>query len=195
MTEDASDAKRSVRSTVREQRRQRTAADRDAAADGIRRQLDALVERLGARSLSCYLPTPSEPGTRPFLAAAAARGLHVLLPVTRADGLLDWTVASPDGHEANGVHGVPEAVGERLDPAAAGDLDVLIVPAAAVDRRGARLGWGRGFYDRTLDALTHRPPVYAVIYDSELVDRVPRDPHDQSVDGVVTPTRTVLLSG
>ena len=122
------------------------------------------------------------------------RGIRVLLPVTRADGLLDWVVADPDGDIAEGLFGMPEPVGEVLSPLAVNDVDLLIVPAAAVDATGMRLGWGRGYFDKTLGSMEHCPPVYAVVFDSELVDEVPRDLHDQPVTGVVTPTRTVVLA-
>ncbi|GLJ61829.1 5-formyltetrahydrofolate cyclo-ligase [Microbacterium sp. JZ70] len=188
-------AKRALRAEIRERRQLLSPAQREAAGEGIHRELDALVARLGARSLSCYLSGPTEPDTRPFIRSALERGLRVLLPITRADGLLDWTAASADGDEIESAYGVPEAVGEVLGPIAVNDVDLLVVPASAVDGEGLRMGWGRGFYDKTLGSMAHRPPVYAVIYDSELVDRVPRDLHDQSVDGVVTPTRTVAFRG
>ncbi|MGK9220743.1 MULTISPECIES: 5-formyltetrahydrofolate cyclo-ligase [unclassified Microbacterium] len=188
-------AKRALRAEIRERRQLLSPAQREAAGVGIHRELDALVARLGARSLSCYLSGPTEPDTRPFIRSALERGLRVLLPITRADGLLDWTAASADGDEIESAYGVPEAVGEVLGPIAVNDVDLLVVPASAVDGEGLRMGWGRGFYDKTLGSMAHRPPVYAVIYDSELVDRVPRDLHDQSVDGVVTPTRTVAFRG
>ena len=57
-----------------------------------------------------------------------------------------------------------------------------------------RLGWGRGYYDKTLGSMERCPPVYGVLFDSELVDEVPRERHDQALDGVVTPTRTVEFS-
>lgn len=57
-----------------------------------------------------------------------------------------------------------------------------------------RLGWGRGYFDKTIGSMEGCPPVYAVIYDSELIDEVPREIHDQPVSGVVTPTRTVPLA-
>lgn len=57
-----------------------------------------------------------------------------------------------------------------------------------------RLGWGRGYFDRTLGSLTKRPPVYAVVYDHEVVDSVPKENHDQAVDGVVTPVRVIQLA-
>jgi len=59
--------------------------------------------------------------------------------------------------------------------------------AAAVDRTGMRMGWGRGYFDKTLGSMENCPPVYAVIFDDELVDVVPRERHDMPVDGVVTP--------
>jgi 5-formyltetrahydrofolate cyclo-ligase len=84
-------------------------------------------------------------------------------------------------------------VGELLGPIAVNDVDLMIIPAAAVDRRGMRLGWGRGYFDKTIGSMEKCPPVYAVVFDDELIDDVPRDKHDQPVSGVVTPTRTVDL--
>lgn len=195
MTTDAiADAKRALRAELRERRQQVPASAREAAAHGIARQLWQLVESTGARSLSCYLSTPTEPSTRVFLNEAVARGLRVLLPVTRADGLLDWAVAAADDDETEGWFGVPEPAGELLSPLAVNDVDLLVIPAAAVDGRGTRLGWGRGYFDKTIGSMEHCPPVYAVIFDAELIDEVPRDLHDQPVSGVVTPTRTVVLS-
>lgn len=167
--------------------------DRDAAAEQLHVRLDALIDRFGARSVSCFLSTPEEPGTREFVRDAAARDIRVLLPVIRDDGLLDWTVAAPDAELVAGPLGVPEPTGERLGTAAVNEVDLMIVPAAAVDRTGMRLGWGRGYFDKTLAALASRPPVFAVVFDTELVDEVPTSPHDERVDGVVTPDQTITF--
>lgn len=193
MTGALDDEKRALRAELRERRQQRSAAALDQAAAGISDQLDALVAAHGVRSMSCFLSTPTEPGTRGFIAGAVARGIRVLLPVTRADGLLDWSVADHEGGVAEGMFGLPEPVGELLSPVAVNDVDLLVIPAAAVDRTGMRLGWGRGYFDKTIGSMEKCPPVYAVIFDSELIDEVPRDLHDQPVSGVVTPTRTVRL--
>lgn len=191
MTASVQHEKRALRAELRERRHLLTPAQLESAASGIADQLLALVERTGARSLSCYLSSPTEPGTRPFIRTALERGIRVLLPISRDDGLLDWTVALPDGAEVAGAYGVPEAVGEVLGPIAVNDVDLMFVPAAATDREGWRMGWGRGYYDRTLGSMEGRPPSYAVIYDSEVLERVPREVHDQPVTGVVTPSRTL----
>jgi 5-formyltetrahydrofolate cyclo-ligase len=194
MTDAIGDAKRALRADLRERRQQRSATALEAAEAGLKEQLDRLVDSVGARSVSCYLPTPTEPGTRAFIEGAMARGIRVLLPITRADGLLDWAVAEPDADLTEGLFGLPEPAAEVLSPLAVNDVDLLLIPAAAVDQTGMRLGWGRGFFDKTLGSMEHCPPVYAVIFDSELVDEVPRDLHDQPVTGVVTPTRTIPLA-
>jgi 5-formyltetrahydrofolate cyclo-ligase len=194
MSDAIADAKRALRAELRERRQMMSQAARDAAAEGIRTQLDALVDRVGARSISCFLSIPSEPGTRDFVAGAVARGIRVLLPITRKDGLLDWIVATPDGDITEGMFGLPEPVGEVLGPIAVNDVDLMVIPAAAIDRRGMRLGWGRGFFDKTIGSMERCPPVYAVVYDSEVLDEVPSDRHDQPVTGVVTPTQTLTLA-
>lgn len=194
MSDAIADAKRALRAELRERRQMLSSQAREQAEAGIHAQLDALVDQLGVRSMSCFLSTTSEPGTRSFVADAVARGIRVLLPVTRADGLLDWAVATPDGDIAEGMFGLPEPVGELLGPIAVNDVDLLVIPAAAVDRSGMRLGWGRGFFDKTLGSMERCPPVYAVVFDSEVLDEVPSDLHDQPVTGVVTPTRTLTLA-
>jgi 5-formyltetrahydrofolate cyclo-ligase len=116
----------------------------------------------------------------------------VLLPVSREDGLLDW--APYDGDEETvDMIGMPMPTSELLGPIAINEVDLIVVPAAAVDRTGVRLGWGRGYFDRTLGSMEACPPVYAVIFDQELVDAVPSERHDQPVDGVVTPSDIVAL--
>lgn len=187
-------AKRALRADLRERRQVMSQAARDASGRGIREQLDALIERLGVRSMSCFLSTSTEPGTREFVQAAVERGIRVLLPITRADGLLDWAVATAEGDIAEGLFGLPEPVGDVLGPIAVNDVDLLVIPAAAVSRDGMRLGWGRGYFDKTIGSMEHCPPVYAVVFDAEILDEVPAEAHDERVTGVVTPTQTLTFA-
>jgi 5-formyltetrahydrofolate cyclo-ligase len=191
---DLAPQKRALRAELRERRRNLTRDERTAATEGLTERLIALTEATGAKSVSCYLSAVDEPNTRPFVNWARDEGVRVLFPITRVDGLLDWTTATDDEEETVGVFGSPEPVGELLGPIAINDVDLILVPAASVDASGMRLGWGRGYYDKTLGSMERCPPVYGVIFDSELVDEVPRERHDQAIDGVVTPTRTVEFS-
>ncbi len=194
MPTDIEQSKRALRAELRERRQLLSNAQRDAATAGIGAQLDALVDALGATSISCYLSTTNEPGTWDFVKSAVRRGIRVLLPVTRTDGLLDWAVANDTDEVSFGLYGLPEPTGEVLGPIAVNNVDLMIIPAAAVDTTGMRMGWGRGYYDKTIGSMEKCPPVYAVIYDSEVLDSLPSEVHDQPVTGVVTPTRTIALS-
>ncbi len=192
-SDTAAHRKRALRAELRERRQNLTSTERTAATAGLTRHLVDLTTDLSVRSLSCYLSTTIEPDTRPFLNWAREQGVRVLLPVSREDGLLDWTTG--DGEtETEGLFGMPEAVGELLGPIAINDVDLILVPAAAVDGTVMRMGWGRGYFDKTLGSMEKCPPVYAVVFDGEIVDEVPRERHDQPVDGAVTPTRIVQFS-
>jgi 5-formyltetrahydrofolate cyclo-ligase len=193
MSTEVTNQKRALRAELRERRQNLTGPEQDAATAGITRNLIDLTTDLSARSVSCYLSARNEPNTRPYLNWARENGVRVLLPITREDGLLDWTTG--DGTtETESILGLPEAVGELLGPIAINDVDLIIVPAAAVDATGLRMGWGRGYFDKTLGSMEKCPPVYAVLFDGELVDEVPREIHDQPVDGAVTPTRVVQFT-
>ncbi|HEY8588998.1 MAG TPA: 5-formyltetrahydrofolate cyclo-ligase [Naasia sp.] len=192
MSADLSPQKRALRAELRERRRNLTSSERSAATAGLTSNLIALTQQLQARSVSCYLSAFAEPETRPFLQWALQKGVRTLLPVARRDGLLDWTRFTGDEEEI-GLAGMPEPVGELLGPIAINDVDLILVPAACVDVRGVRLGWGRGYYDKTLGSMEKCPPVYAVVFDTEVVDEVPRERHDQPVDGAVTPLRVLAF--
>ena len=186
MGEDVDAEKRALRAELRERRRIRTATERADDTEALTANLVALTTRLGASSLAAYLSMPDEPNTRDFLDWAQERGTRVLIPVSRADGLLDW--APYDGAaEDTDVLGMPTPTSELLGPIAINRVDLILVPAATVDRGGMRMGWGMGYFDKTLGSMEACPPVYAVIFDEELVDSVPRERHDMPVDGVVTP--------
>ncbi|MCU1405401.1 MAG: 5-formyltetrahydrofolate cyclo-ligase [Glaciihabitans sp.] len=173
-----------------------TATERDATAAALTRNLISLVQEHKAGYISAYLSTPDEPPTRDFLHWAAEHGVRILLPISRQDGLLDWApyVAGEAAiNEGVDDFGMPTPPSDPLAPMAINDVDLIIVPAASIDRSGMRMGWGRGYFDKTLGSMERCPPVYAVIFDGELVDSVPSEVHDQKVDGVVTPSGVVTF--
>jgi len=152
-----------LRQIFLERRRSLDAEQRRRAGAAL---VDALLSRvLAADRVAAFRPLPDEP---PVAALLAARP-DVLLPVLLPDGDLDWT-----------------AGGDRLGCEAVASCDLVLVPALAVDRTGARLGRGGGSYDRAL-ARVHGVTV-AVLYDGEYVDSLPSEPHDVPVLAVATPT-------
>jgi 5-formyltetrahydrofolate cyclo-ligase len=193
MTDDVSLQKRALRAELRERRRTRTSTERATDDSQLTARLESLTEELGVTYIAAYLSTPDEPPTREFLSWACQRGIRVILPISRADGLLDWAPYDASDETAD-VQGMPSPTSEVLNPMTINDVGLILVPAATVDRSGMRMGWGQGYFDRTLGSMESCPPVYAVIFDEELVDSVPSEVHDKRVDGVVTPGGVVRFS-
>jgi 5-formyltetrahydrofolate cyclo-ligase len=190
MPDDIGHQKRALRAELRERRRTMTATERENAKSRLTENLIALTESQKVDYIAAYLSTPDEPNTRDFLAWACRAGIRVLLPVSRADGLLDWAPYDAN-EESEDILGMPTPTSDLLGPIAINRVGLIIVPAATVDRTGMRMGWGQGYFDKTLGSMEKCPPVYAVIFDGELVDSVPSEVHDQKVNGVVTPSGIV----
>jgi 5-formyltetrahydrofolate cyclo-ligase len=168
---------------------------RTAAGRAIR---DALLERPEvqmAGTIAAYYSVGAEPDTRGLLFALWKRGSYVLLPLLRPDGDLDW--ASYEGPESlvPGPRGLLEPGEPPRGPGAVARADVVLAPALAVDRAGNRLGRGGGSYDRALARVGPLVPLIALVYDAELLDRVPAEPHDVKVRAAVSPGSGVTMTG
>lgn len=143
-----------------------------------------------------YVGVGKEPPTLPLLQALREAGADVLLPVVLPDGLLEWG-RLPGSVELleRGPMGLLEPPPPYLGPGALTQASLVLVPALAVDRRGNRLGRGRGYYDRALARLLDDSVrVLAVVFDDELVDAVPYEAHDRPVSGALLPSGPVMFS-
>jgi len=140
-----------------------------------------------------FWPLRDEVDVRPALEALAARGRACALPVVRGRGLplLFRRWAPGDRLVPRGPFGIAEP-GEDAPEVAP---RVLLVPLLAFDRRGGRLGYGAGFYDRTLARLRAAGPVLAVgvAMSWQEVASVPCDGLDQRMDRIVTEAGTIEI--
>nr|WP_285559423.1 5-formyltetrahydrofolate cyclo-ligase [Streptomyces hygroscopicus] len=161
-----------------------------------------LPELARARTVAAYVSVGSEPGTGALLDALRARGARVLLPALLPDNDLDWGEYAGSGSLTEVRHGgrmaLFEPSGARLGPDAVTGADVVLLPGLAVDARGMRLGRGGGSYDRVLARLERagaHPRLVVLLYDWEVVARVPEEEHDRPVHAVVTPSGVRRLTG
>jgi 5-formyltetrahydrofolate cyclo-ligase len=179
--------KAALRSLVLYARARLSGEERTEAGRMIRDALLSLPELQMAGTVAAYYSIGSEPDTRGLVFALWKRGTYVLLPLLRSDGDLDW--ASYEGPESlvAGPRGLREPGEAPRGVGAIARADVVLVPALAVDGQGNRLGRGGGSFDRALARVGGPIPVIALLYDGELVDRVPVEGHDAQVRGVVRP--------
>lgn len=172
-------------------RRGVTARDAAAAfAIRLEREGLALAMTLPNPIVSAYWPISTEADTRPLLAALAAQGIATALPVTGAPGTcLVFRAWKPGDPRNPGRMAIPEP----LPGAPAVEPDLLFVPLAAFDRRGHRIGYGAGHYDRTLAQLRAKKPVLAIgiAYATQEIAQVPAQPHDQQLDFVLTERESI----
>ncbi|MYQ49048.1 5-formyltetrahydrofolate cyclo-ligase [Streptomyces sp. SID4985] len=166
-----------------------------SSADALAGQALLLPELAAARTVAAYVSVGGEPGTRALLDTLRARGVRVLLPALLPDNDLDWAEYTGPGSLApvrhDGRMELLEPSGPRLGPDAVASADTVLLPGLAVDEHGMRLGRGGGSYDRVLARLESagaRPALVVLLYDTEVVARVPAEPHDRPVHAVVTPT-------
>ncbi|WP_190186327.1 5-formyltetrahydrofolate cyclo-ligase [Streptomyces cirratus] len=176
-------------------RRARSPESRRAAARALVRSASGLPELAGAATVAAYVSVGTEPGTRELLDALRAAGKRVLLPLLLPDNDLDWAVyEGPDGLTETahaGKMALLEPSGPPLGPEAVTGADAVLLPGLAVDARGMRLGRGGGSYDRVLERLERagaHPALVVLLYDEEVVARVPEEPHDHPVRAVATPS-------
>ncbi|MDK8795088.1 5-formyltetrahydrofolate cyclo-ligase [Corynebacterium sp. MSK041] len=145
------------------------------------------LRTLSPRRVAAYSPMPTEPGGAVLLPALAEEGFEVLLPVTLAGGELHWAVYTPGELTPGEFYDIAEPAGPRLPSSVLSTCDVIILPALGVDRTGVRLGQGAGYYDRALLYAPNQPRI-ALVYDDEVHESLPSDPHDQPVHTAVTPS-------
>jgi 5-formyltetrahydrofolate cyclo-ligase len=145
------------------------------------------------RTVSAFHPLRDEPDTLPLVTALVAEGFLTALPVVAARGApLVFRLWRPGDPTRAGSMSIREPL--AVAPVAYPDL--LFVPLACFDRRGHRIGYGAGFYDRTLASLGAMKPIHAVgvAYGVSEIASVPYEAHDQSLDAIVTEQETLLFS-
>ncbi len=184
--------KQALRAAARSKRAE-LASGAEKAAERLRDLALAALPWPAEACVSAYWPMGDELDPRPLCAALARRGHALALPVMQGAGkalkFRRWRPGDPLRPAAFGTH-------EPLPRQPEVEPDVLLVPLLAFDRRGYRLGYGGGFYDRTLAALRARRSVLAVglAYSGQEVAAVPCDGHDQALDFVATEREIVTAA-
>jgi len=176
---------------------------RDLGADVRLQASRAIATRLGqlevwqrAQCVGVYSSFRAEVDTEPILAMAAAQGKELAWPVVAGPGqplAFRRPTKAPTGWVLEpGPYGILEPTSEAK-PVALSQLDLILVPALAVDCLGRRLGWGGGYYDRTLTKAPQATAI-AVVFNAQVLDEVPAGDHDQPLHIAVTDARVWLFA-
>ena len=163
---------------------------RTAGAISIAEAVLRIAALAEASLVGAFWPIRSEVDPRPLMTHLFARAQRVALPKVTPDGLVfrEWKAGEA---LVRGGFGLSEPR-DDLPPV---DPTALIVPLAAFDRRGHRIGYGRGYYDQAIARLSRNGPVLTIgiAFATQEVERVPSEAHDQPLDHLITEAGPVPL--
>lgn len=157
-------------------------ADRPTRERGLQRHVGEWLARAGVRALAFYWPIHGEPDLRDVVGAWLQADAHrvAALPVVAGEVLTfrTWTREAPMRAAEFGVP-VP-AQGRPMQP------EALLIPCVGFDARRFRLGYGGGYYDRTLAQTVPWPLTVGIAFESARVASITPQPHDMQLDAVIT---------
>ena len=162
---------------------------RDSIPDKLRKEKSALigqkvlswVKNSPAKTLHLFLSFGTEPDTHPLVSALLDKKFALVVPVIREASLV-LTSFKRGTPLRPGPFGILEPA--VVHPVAPEGVDLFFLPGLGFDRRGGRIGYGRGYYDRLLRNTT--APLIALAFQEQIVDRVPLSETDILVDTILT---------
>lgn len=189
--------KAAIRKAILDQRRTQDARTREGKSRDIVRSLVKSEEFGKARALLIYLSNPEEVATDELMAEAFQAGKRVLVPVVNTPvGELDVSeLPGPDVALRSGPFGIREPGTDVLNIVSPDQVDLVVVPGIAFDRRGGRIGYGKGYYDRLLGRLGEQVPRVGLAFEFQVLDSVPQNESDRRVDIVITEKNIMNCSG
>lgn len=177
-------AKERLRVQIRARRREMDGDWREGASRTILSRLEALPVFQQARCVQTYVALRYEVNTHELIRRMLQEGKQVVVPRVAAGNTLQQYFINDFSELQADAFGILEPPPNSSRFAAAESFDLVLVPGLAFDRAGHRLGAGKGYYDRFLAGI--QVPKIALAFEFQLVERVPREPHDQRVDMIVT---------
>ncbi|CAX22515.1 5-formyltetrahydrofolate cyclo-ligase [Methylorubrum extorquens] len=176
------DWRRKIREKLIAQRVAISAEDRSAWSETIGRALTAALEPYASSLIGFYWPFRGEYDPRGVLTAMRERGSRLALPVIVERGQpLVFRLWSPGSLMVQGIWKIPmPESGEAVFP------DLLVVPLVGFDGQGYRLGYGGGFYDRTIATMPERPRTVGVGFELGRLETICPQPHDIPLEQIIT---------
>ena len=162
--------------------------ERRRSSEAIRRKVFRLTAFRRAKTVCCYVALPYEVQTWRMIEEMLKRGKRVAVPLAqpRSKRLRLCELRHPATELARGAFGVWEPRPETRRPVRVDELDLVLVPGLAFDRRGHRLGHGHGYFDRFLARVPAATPTVGLAFRFQLLDRLPSAAHDHAIQTVLT---------
>jgi len=168
----------------------------DLLSSNISRRLFELPELKEAKTISTYVHTGSEVRTMDIIEWCLEQKKRLIVPVTDKTNrkLVFSELKAPNKELEHRTFGILEPKPEYLRPVSLEEAQVILVPGTAWDQKGYRIGYGGGFYDRTINSLHGHLLKVGLSYEFQIVNTIPTTAYDRSVDKIVTENRTITMA-
>ena len=196
-TESLFQQKTTIRKEILEKRKSQDPLVSAAQSRSITGTLMGRKEFQAADRILIYLSKDGEVDTDHLLGRAFELGKRVCVPVVdrENDELRISELPGPDVDFRLGAFGVREPAEDDLNFAPPDQIDLVVIPGLAFDRRGGRIGYGMGYYDGLLSRLNSQVSRIALAFEFQVLDTVPQDENDIQVDAIITEKNTMSCSG
>ena len=180
--------KSAVRRVVLEQLRNQPEEERRQKSNIIMNRLVQMAEFKKSRVIMFYVSLLEEVDTLSLLKTVLQEGRSVIVPFvdTKNKTLLSVPIKNPETDLTPGSYGILEPKKNLVNHFDVNQLDLVLVPGIAFDRKGRRLGRGKGYYDRFLKSLSRRTQTIGLAFNFQMLETIPTDERDIAVNQVIT---------
>jgi 5-formyltetrahydrofolate cyclo-ligase len=185
---DIHNLKRKIRSGIQKKRDSLSKSLRQEKSHLIASRFIGLRQYKMSSHILAYYPFRSEIDTRIIIREAIGQGKKIALPRVGKKGLELFYINNLEKDLEPGSYDIMEPIPSRCESAELSRIDLVIVPGVGFDREHNRLGYGGGFYDRLLTAISGNVPRIALSFDLQIVDKIPVSEHDLKIDILITET-------
>ncbi len=191
-------------SEIKKTIRRETLRKRDSIAKNLKTEKDiSILQRIimlpefsSAKRILFYASFRSEVDTVDLIKLSLHLGKIAVLPrVCREENILRLYEIKSINELASGYMWILEPPVDETKLRKMSDIDLVIIPGAAFDTQGNRLGYGAAYYDKLLATMENKIPIVAPAYEEQIVEKIPAEPHDIRVDKIITDKRVIECTG
>jgi 5-formyltetrahydrofolate cyclo-ligase len=185
-----------IRTEILNKRRLLNDSDIQCKSEAIFKRLTSTDAFILSHNVMAFMSFRNEVNTYPIVNYCLATNRKVIIPVTDVHNkkLILSELKNLDKELGLSSFGIPEPLPRFIRPFNASDLDLILVPGVVFDRRGYRIGYGGGYYDRFLASLDKKVVTIGLAFELQIVDRIPADPYDIPVDNIITEKKYIDCS-
>ncbi|NOR46334.1 MAG: 5-formyltetrahydrofolate cyclo-ligase [Candidatus Delongbacteria bacterium] len=182
MKDEISSKKKTLRKQIKLIKRSLSSDDRAIHSNTVIRKLEESVEFKNSHTIFIYWAMDDEVDTREFIIKWYKKKTFIL-PTIDGDDLILKKFSGIDSLRDGDLYAIPEPKGEPFETL--NDIDLAIIPGVAFDKQNNRMGRGKAYYDKILRKIKGRSILIGICFDFQLVDEVPVEEHDITMNKVI----------